>query len=228
MISFHPDTTQLTEFAEGNLAPAWSLMVSAHVDMCQQCQKRVQLITADLAEALLTDSDSEVVMACSSQSATFERMMSGITLLDADHSVDPTPQAQTIELDGRKFALPRTLGRFVHKTDSWSKLVGKLWQAPVDLGDLGKAHFIYMEQGGSVPEHTHRGNELTLVVNGEFEDGSRHYDTGDFIQLDGSDKHTPVSNHKDGCLVFSFVDQPLYFTSGLARLLNPFSHLFFK
>jgi putative transcriptional regulator len=29
-------------------------------------------------------------------------------------------------------------------------------------------------------------------------------------------------------LVFTIVDQPLHFTAGIARLLNPFSHLFFK
>ncbi|MEC7469201.1 MAG: anti-sigma factor, partial [Pseudomonadota bacterium] len=38
----------------------------------------------------------------------------------------------------------------------------------------------------------------------------------------------PRSDAPEGCLVFSVVDQPLHFTSGLARLLNPFSHLFFR
>lgn len=84
-----------------------------------------------------------------------------------------------------------------------------------------------MEKGGRVPEHTHRGSELTLVLDGEFSDGVRDYDTGDFILLDNSHKHTPHSEAAEGCLVFSVVDKPLHFTSGLARLLNPFSQLFF-
>ncbi|XOV78529.1 MAG: ChrR family anti-sigma-E factor [Aestuariibacter sp.] len=227
MINFHPSTTQLQQFVEGNLSPAWSLMVSAHVDMCKHCQAHIEEITDDLAGSMLVkEAQDDLVSA--NDAHLFDSMMNNIMQLGPDHRPDPRPQAKSIELDGRRFELPRTLGRFVHKTDGWSKLVGKLWQAPVDLGSMGKAHFIYMEKGGRVPEHTHRGNELTLVVNGEFEDGIRQFDTGDFIHLDGNDKHAPVSNHDDGCLVFSFVDEPLHFTSGLARLLNPFSHLFFR
>ncbi|MEC9480928.1 MAG: cupin domain-containing protein, partial [Pseudomonadota bacterium] len=136
--------------------------------------------------------------------------------------------ANTIELDGRVFTLPRTLHRYIDKTGNWSSLVGKLWQAPVDLGNQGVANFIFMGSGGSVPEHTHRGTEYTLVIDGEFSDGLSRYDTGDFIFMDGDKTHTPKSEGKEGCLVFSIVDQPLHFTSGLARLLNPFSHLFFR
>ena len=103
-----------------------------------------------------------------------------------------------------------------------------MWQAPVDLGNQGVANFIFMGSGGSVPEHTHRGTEYTLVIDGEFSDGLSRYDTGDFIFMDGEKTHTPKAEGKEGCLVFSIVDQPLHFTSGLARLLNPFSHLFFR
>ncbi len=134
----------------------------------------------------------------------------------------------SIELDGRVFALPKTLHRYIEKTGNWSGLVGKLWQAPVDLGNQGVANFIFMGSGGSVPEHTHRGTEYTLVIDGEFSDGLSHYDTGDFIYMDGEKTHTPKAEGNEGCLVFSIVDQPLHFTSGLARLLNPFSHLFFR
>ena len=95
------------------------------------------------------------------------------------------------------------------------------------MGEIGRANFIYMEKGGRVPEHTHKGSEITLVLDGEFTDGLSHYDTGDFIIMNDSHVHTPQSDADEGCLVFSIVDQPLHFTSGLARLLNPFSQLFF-
>jgi putative transcriptional regulator len=99
---------------------------------------------------------------------------------------------KTIELDGRVFTLPRTLHRYIDKTGNWSSLVGKLWQAPVDLGNQGVANFIFMGSGGSVPEHTHRGTEYTLVIDGEFSDGLSRYDTGDFIFMDGEKTHTPT------------------------------------
>lgn len=222
MIKYHPDHNQLLQFARGEAEPAWALLIAAHVDMCPHCQDELDSITEKLSEQLLPEASPATT------EISFDSMMFDIMKLEPIKTETVIPEKHFLEWEGRQFELPRALRRVATKTESWTKLVGKLWQAPVDLGDMGKGHFIYMEKGGSVPEHTHRGNELTLVINGEFEDGHRCYDTGDFILMNQDNTHMPVSNHDDGCLVFSFVDQPLHFTSGLARLLNPFSHLFFK
>ena len=243
MIKFHPARQQLRDFVEGALPPAISLVVAAHCDMCKQCQRLVELETESLAAQMVSASTRDTNL-----SLEFGDMISQITQLPSSLEVDNkrqmnTPKvegestessgyltrgAATIELDGRVFQLPKTLQRYIDKTGNWSSLVGKLWQAPVDFGNQGVANFIYMGRGGSVPEHTHRGTEYTLVIDGEFSDGLHHYDTGDFIFMDGDHTHTPRTDAKEGCLVFSIVDQPLHFTSGLARLLNPFSHLFFR
>ncbi|MFZ8198108.1 ChrR family anti-sigma-E factor [Alteromonas portus] len=247
MIRFHPSAQQLKDFVEGTLSPAISLMVSAHCDMCEKCQRFVEIETESLAAQMISAAN-ENVGDTSDIAFQFGDMMSQITQLpslDKDsiepmstleyresmHKSSKAPESsglKTIELDGRTFTLPRTLHRYIDKTGNWSSLVGKLWQAPVDLGNQGVANFIFMGSDGSVPEHTHRGTEYTLVIDGEFSDGLSRYDTGDFIFMDGEKTHTPKAEGKDGCLVFSIVDQPLHFTSGLARLLNPFSHLFFR
>lgn len=222
MIKYHPSQRQLEQFVAGQCSPAWSLVISAHVDMCAICQQEVASISAQMGNSEFSLDEFQAM------DPQLESMLSDIMELEPVEVIPVEEEPQHLELDGRFFELPRALSRVIEQTESWSKLVGKLWQAPVDLGEYGKGHFIYMEKGGSVPEHTHKGNELTLVINGEFEDGRRCYDSGDFILLGESDTHTPVATSDDGCLVFSFIDQPLHFTSGLARLLNPFSHLFFK
>lgn len=219
MISLHPTQQQLLEFVEGNCLPAMALVISAHVDMCVQCKMHIDGLQEQLSEEALADE---------SVSPDFSSMLANITQLPAAERVSQARQKTSIELDGRTFLLPRPLQRYVSKTGNWSHLLGKLWQAPVDLGPIGKANFIYMEKGGRVPEHTHKGTELTLVIDGEFGDGITNYDTGDFMIMDGGHKHTPHSESDEGCLVFTIVDKPLHFTSGIARLMNPFSHLFFK
>ncbi len=237
MIKFHPSARQLSDFVEGTLTPAISLMVSAHCDMCEKCQRFVEIETESLAAQMVSSASAK--MDDSGDTAfQFGDMLAQITALPSGKQPDSVvtssvshhakPGASTIELDGRSFTLPRTLHRYIDKTGNWSSLVGKLWQAPVDLGNQGVANFIFMGSGGSVPEHTHRGTEYTLVIDGEFSDGLSRYDTGDFIFMNGEKTHTPKAEGKEGCLVFSIVDQPLHFTSGLARLLNPFSHLFFR
>ncbi len=220
MIKFHPTDKQLTQFAEGNIAATQALVISAHCDMCSQCQDFIQAKSYEFAK------DIENIHAHEQTDPAFEKMLAEITALPMlDIRPDITPR---IELDGKFFDVPKPLQRYVKHTGNWSKLLGKVWQAPVEIGGDYVANFIYMEKGGQVPEHTHRGNELTLVVNGEFSDGLNEYDSGDFLMMDSEHVHAPMSEAKDGCLVFSIVDQPLHFTSGLARLLNPFSHLFFK
>ncbi len=225
MIKFHPTPEHLEQFVEGTLSPVESLMISAHCDMCSHCQKKVDALTADLAS-------NELHEAAESYDPDFDLMLANITQQPAaerpSKAVMPAKPATTIELDGKTFELPKSLQRLVKKKGNWSSLVGKLWQSPVDLGIDGVANFIYIEKGGTVPEHTHRGSEMTLVINGEFSDGLNDYDSGDLIYMTGEHTHAPRSDAPEGCLVFSVVDQPLHFTSGLARLLNPFSHLFFR
>ena len=242
MIRFHPSAQQLVSFVDGDLSPAVSLMVSAHCDMCSTCQRFVEQETERLAGSLLEDNGFKQVDLKADYSAMIAQITQSPSSVEADtgekqkqpnrkqrESTQVSIAAKgSIELDGRNFVLPRTLQRYIEKTGGWSSLVGKLWQAPVDLGSQVVANFIYMGKGGSVPEHTHRGTEYTLVINGEFSDGLNNYDSGDFIFMDGQNTHTPRSDNTQGCLVFTIVDQPLHFTSGIARLLNPFSHLFFR
>jgi putative transcriptional regulator len=223
MINFHPSFTQLRSFSAGNCEPALALMISAHVDMCPQCHQDCIEFQAELASELFTRQASVAPL-----DSQFYAMMSVITALPETKITAPEIFCTSIELDGKFFELPRALSRHVKKTGNWSRLVGKLWQAPVDLGDIGIANFMYMEKGGRVPEHTHKGTEMTLVVDGQYGDGIAEYDSGDFTIMNNTHNHLPHSQADDGCLVFTLIDQPLHFTAGIARLLNPFSHLFFK
>lgn len=223
MISFHPKFIDLQAFSAGNCEPAKALMISAHVDMCPQCQSDCIEIQAQLAKDVFT-----VQSVSTPLDDDYLGMLSKITDLPVAKTEMTELNNASIELDGKFFELPRALKRYAKNTGNWSKLVGKLWQAPVDLGDIGKANFMYMEKGGRVPEHTHKGTEMTLVIDGQYGDGINEYDCGDFTLLNNQHKHLPHSEADDGCLVFTIVDQPLHFTSGIARLLNPFSHLFFK
>jgi len=220
MINFHPTDEQIRSFAQGNMPAAEALIISAHCDMCSECNAKLLTESERQASEALGEFSSDTVL----DSMMAEIIQQPVPQIDSV----ALPLQSTIELDGRTFAVPRALRRYVRKTGNWSSLVGKLWHAPVDLGNIGMAHFIYMEKGGRVPEHTHKGTEHTLVINGEFSDGISEYDSGDFISLNDGHTHAPFSDASEGCLVFSIVDKPLHFTSGLARLLNPFSHLFFK
>lgn len=246
MINHHPTDCTLVKFSEGTLGPSDSLLVSAHCDMCPVCEEKVEAFTENLALKAFDDvkTDKAVNQSLVDMFGAITSNQNALELgqTDLSHSMSldaiqyklqkfvdsQMDESRHLVLDGKRFELPVTLRRYNVKASEWSKLVGKLWQSQVDIGGGYLAQFIYMEKGGSVPEHTHRGNELTLVIDGEFSDGLNKYETGDFIFLNSKHKHVPSTESDEGCLVFSIIDQPLHFTSGWAKLVNPLSHLFFR
>jgi putative transcriptional regulator len=80
-------------------------------------------------------------------------------------------------------------------------------------------NLLHIEPGGSVPEHTHKGFELTLLLEGSFVDEKGTYVKGDFILLDGNHQHHPVS--EGGCLCYTVANDAMHFTQGINKLLNP-------
>ncbi len=221
-ITHHPDEAQLYAFSQGTLGAAPALVIAAHCDMCSGCQQTVWDMEAQQAEALMTRAISE------DMPADYMDMLATIvqTPVSPRDSIQVT-RSETLELNGRRFKLPRALQRLAGESQHWNKNLGSLWHRPVQLGGPERGFFIYMGAGGKVPEHTHRGQEYTLVLDGEFEDGVSRYSDGDFSLTDGKTVHRPHADTADGCLVFSVLDEPLHFTQGAARLLNPFSRLFF-
>jgi putative transcriptional regulator len=225
MIRFHPTNQTLVGFAEGNIAPNEALLVAAHCDLCEKCSAKAMASTEVAADSVFDDDAETLARIDNELGNMFDAIVSRPQL-----AARPLADSQSghLFLDGKSFFIPPTLRRFAEQVGDWSHSVGKLWQAPVSIGGKNLANFIYMEKGGSVPEHTHIGKELTLVLNGRFSDGVNDYETGDFISLNQNHTHMPTASLNAGCLVFSIIDEPLHFTSGWARLINPLSHLYFK
>jgi len=91
----------------------------------------------------------------------------------------------------------------------------------LDLGFAGgaKAEIIRLEAGTSVPWHTHKGQELTLCVHGEFSDGHATYGPGDFSAFDGSVRHQPRAHDSGTAYALAVTDAGLRF-EGLLGVLQ--------
>ncbi|RUO77668.1 ChrR family anti-sigma-E factor [Idiomarina seosinensis] len=228
MIKSHPSEAILYQYAAGDLGASMTLVVGTHIDMCPVCQQTVGEIEEDLCRQHL-DTVVETLTVPSSDhegisKAHCDKMLEEIFSSEAK---PPVKAEELICLEGRRFILPRTLAHNRSRIGDWTNMVGKLWRAPVNVGPKGHTNLIYMAPGTQVPEHTHKGQEATLVVDGVFNDEKDIYYNGDFILLDGERTHTPQTTDHD-CLTLATLDAPLHFTSGISRLLNPFSSLFFR
>ena len=81
---------------------------------------------------------------------------------------------------------------------------------------------IRVRAGRMVPQHTHEGSELTVVLDGAFHDETGHYGRGDLVIADSSLDHRPTADDDGDCLCLAVTDAPLRLTGRFGRFLNPF------
>ena len=81
-----------------------------------------------------------------------------------------------------------------------------------------KLEVIRLEAGQSVPWHTHKGNELTLCVHGEYADGLDTYRPGDFSITDGRVRHQPKAYDAGPAYALAVTDAGLRFEGLLGAL----------
>lgn len=72
-----------------------------------------------------------------------------------------------------------------------------------------------LPSGGSAPEHTHGGDELTLVISGSFRDEVDRYGAGDVCHAASGHMHRPVVDSDEDCVCLAV-------EFGALRPTNPF------
>ncbi|WP_286302625.1 ChrR family anti-sigma-E factor [Vibrio apostichopi] len=223
MIKHHPNAAILKDFVDGNLADSVSLIVSSHVELCEHCQKQVSMLTAQAADSAFESDASGLKLSDSEMDAFLaddvEFDFDAINQITADLSqaVEVVVEAQQETVSNTTFTIPRALNSVVRK--DWMNL-GKISRARLDFDDESHhTSLLHIDKDGQVPCHTHKGFEITLLLEGSFEDEMGVYNKGDFIWLDGEHTHQPAT--KEGCVCLTVSSDALYFTKGVSQLFNP-------
>ena len=229
MIKAHPTDPMLRAFAADELTLPLAVGLSAHCELCPECAARLKAFEEELAQQYLA-SPAEPKLTSRDGMALdvgFDTMLADI-LAQPEPVAAPVidlPRAQPAELEvaGHAYRLPRVLARY--RSPKW-RHIGAIRQQSLPLDEMGaRASLLHIDAGGRIPEHTHQGYELTLLLAGNIQDGDTLYQAGDFIWRDTSHAHSPHT--PDGCLCYTVQDAPVQFTKGLSRLLNGISqHLY--
>ena len=223
MIKHHPKFELLQNFVEGDLPASLAAGIAIHADMCPICQQKIAQLTEQVAEAsfeqsflhkfVVNDKDDLTQIA----EMNFDDMIEGITASDQVATVAEPVSERLVTFKGMQYTLPNTLRNFqLGRTAQ----IGNLSRARIQLNE-GEIHtnLLHIAPGGSIPEHTHKGFELTLLLAGSFADERGEYVAGDFIMLDKRHQHQPATEH--GCLCYTVANDALHFTQGINKLLNP-------
>jgi putative transcriptional regulator len=226
MIKHHPSESLLAQYCSAQLPASLSVAVSIHVDMCPVCQAKVAKLEAANAKDVFSETPhapDALNLSNDLQAPDFDADL--LDLITADASIDEVYEVEpvTVQVNEHNYELPRALTRISHGRFTQ---VGKLARSRVAIDDGPlRSSLLHIGAGGEIPEHTHTGFEVTLLLDGEFSDEEGSYVPGDFIWQDGSHQHTPLT--KDGCLCFTVVSSALHFNKGLSKLLNPIGNLIY-
>ncbi|MDJ0879599.1 MAG: ChrR family anti-sigma-E factor [Halieaceae bacterium] len=213
MVTHHPDMRLLTEFASGSLPLAQSAAISVHLHFCSHCKRQVNALQDMGAEMFDT-----------LQPADVDDSLLDNVLAHLDDEA-PLTYASSAAIDESPVLVQRLMTGD-YKDLKWSRINKALQIARLRTGDPEHEFALYhIKAGGSIPCHSHKGTELTLVLEGSFSDEEGVYHQGDFLMRDAEDVHTPTASRTADCICIGVLDAPIRFKPWNYRLLNPFLQL---
>jgi putative transcriptional regulator len=104
----------------------------------------------------------------------------------------------------------------------WKPIGMGVKQAILPTSKDATARLLYIPAGAAVPDHGHRGMELTLVLQGAFVDETDRFARGDIEIADEDLTHTPVADIGEDCICLAATDAPLRFNKLIPRIAQPF------
>ncbi|AZG72989.1 ChrR family anti-sigma-E factor [Shewanella livingstonensis] len=228
MINYHPDQHLLSLHAKGELPLSMSIAISAHAELCQHCQQQLDQMTIAFSEQQF-ESTATHQSVDTNDNHQLDELLNQLLNSTLDTLVAEQPnkvnsiEDNSVSIKGQFYPLPRVFRKQINA--SWQG-IGKVSRLRLDTGESqARASLLHIAPNGEIPEHTHKGAELTLLLAGEFSDCYNTYKPGDFMLLDKDHQHSPKT--LEGCLCYTIVDAPLYFTKGISKLLNPIGDLLY-
>ncbi len=210
-INHHLTDALLMSYAAGTLDEAFSLVVATHVSLCDECRARLEAFEA-VGGVLVEESDN-VALSDDALDATFALIDVGLSeeperRIAAPDSVFPTPLQEYVGGD--------------LEAVRWRALGGGVMQAVLKTSGNDKVRLLSIPGGTAMPDHGHRGLELTMVLKGAFEDEDGYFGRGDVEVANEDLHHTPVAVAGETCICLAATDAPLRFKGIVPRIAQPF------
>ena len=211
-IFHHPSSEMLAAYSAGSLPLSNALCISAHVEMCEECQ--TNMLRLDCLGAHVFNDLKPV---------TVDRDLKDSVLSRLD-GIEPKV-TQDIVSRPRSTDIPYCLSQFIPENYDdleWTRFSPSIRRSYLCTdGNGAQLALVRIKAGGSTGHHTHTGDEVTMLLKGAFSDESGLYQKGDFVLRDSQHTHRPVATKDGECICLTVVDAPIQFTGFFTRWLNP-------
>lgn len=212
-INHHLTDAILMSYSAGTLPEAFNLMVASHVSLCDECRARLESFDA-VGGAVLEDSAMD-------EAALSDDALAATLALIAGGAIEPA-QPEPMPRDS---VLPAPLQGYVGgglNDIRWRSVGMGVKQAILPTSKDASARLLYIPAGAAMPDHGHKGLEMTMVLQGAFIDDGERFSRGDVEMADSSLNHTPVADIGEDCICLAVADGALQFKSLLPKIAQPF------
>lgn len=211
----HLDDATLLSYSAGALPIALAVVASTHLERCTQC--RTRLFDADQIGGVLMQQQRVGVPSEHARAVM-------LTLLDNEPAIERTPQPSEVAEERDPDRLPGALHPWFGDSMRrlrWKRIAPGVQRIRANGISGGDLMLLRIAPGSKLPLHSHGGNELTVILDGAYDDMLGHFGPGDVADLDGEIQHQPVTSPGVPCICVAATDAPLVFSGWVARTLQP-------
>jgi putative transcriptional regulator len=206
-----PLDTLLADYAAGRLSRPLYALVGAHLEIRPENRGFVRDLEALQAARI----EEEAPRALSKRDA----------MLAAILDQEPEGPVSAVPARAAGGVLPARLHDFLGsrlEDVRWRTRMPGVKEFHLDAGEGVDATLYWIRPGRTMPQHTHEGSEVTLVLAGGFSDVTGHYLRGDIAIADADVDHEPVTDEGEDCICFAVVDAPLKLTGSFGKMVSRF------
>lgn len=174
-VKHHLTDDLLMAYSAGDLPEAVNLIVATHISLCDEC--RAALGSYDAVGGAVLDTCDSVQMSNNSLNS----------VLDMIHAQDNQVQDKPVLTKVQDDVLPAPLIDYVGgglDNVRWRSAGMGVKQAILPTSKDATARLLYIPAGTAIPDHGHHGLELTLVLQGAFQDEDGYFSRGDIEVAD--------------------------------------------
>ncbi len=219
-IRHHLTDALMIGYCAGTLPEGFNLVVATHISLCDECRARMHEFESVGGEILA----DELPQAMSDQSLsdTLDMIEAG-DIAEQAASAYIRPETTNLAQSSSNVPLPLQdyIGSDLDKV-KWRKVGGGVKQAILKTSKTASVRLLHIPAGAAVPDHGHRGTELTLVLQGAFSDETDRFGAGDIEVANEDLNHQPVAEAGVDCICLAATDAPLRFNSWIPRIAQPF------
>lgn len=217
-IKHHPSEALLVDYASGAMGQAQSLVIAAHVHACPAC--REQVAAAEAMGGALLESLPDAGLSTGALDRALARL--------EQPAPEPTPIARApVPQPADWIKVPREVSEAARRK-RW--VAPGVWVAPIYADAKGRpekgkplSYLLRVGAGMRMPQHTHNGCELTLILKGAFADGDEVFRPGDVAETDDSIQHSPHITVDGECVCLVACDNPLIVNDTLGKIVQRYA-----